>query len=112
MLFTGWGNPALPRSLDEVVDWMKKFEFDHAPVPEWTYALFDALLKFRDKCEVLSSRFRAFTQSRAIFFPSDIDASGTNLDFLGVRSIHPLKFHCDRGLSHARQSNVWVRDYD
>lgn len=58
MMFIGWGNPELPESLDDVVDWMKKFEVDHAPIPKWIYTLFDTLLKYRDQCEVLLSRYR------------------------------------------------------
>lgn len=60
MFFTGWGEPELPRSLDEVVDWLNKFEISHRPIPKWIYALFNDLLKYRDQCEVLPNKYRAF----------------------------------------------------
>ena len=59
-LFSGWGSPEIPESLDEVIDWMKNFEIDHAPMPKWIYALFEELLKYRDQCETIINRYRMF----------------------------------------------------
>lgn len=61
LAFSGWGDPDLPRSVDEIVDWLKAFEIDHAKVPDWVYALTEELLKCRYKCQVLPARFRAYT---------------------------------------------------
>ena len=58
--FGGWGNPTLPGTVDEVVDWWKAFEKDHCKVPDWVYALFERLLDFRDKGEVITCKYRTF----------------------------------------------------
>ena len=58
MLFAGWGVSELPKSLDEVVDWMDEFGKDHGPIPEWVYALFDELLKFKDQCQIDHKKYR------------------------------------------------------
>lgn len=61
LAFCGWGDPELPQTLDDVVDWFKKFEVDHAKVPDWIYALFDRLMEYRDQCETLPAKYRMFS---------------------------------------------------
>lgn len=60
LAFSGWGDPELPRSLDDILDWFKKFEIDHAKVPEWVYALVDKLFDYSEHCEILPAKYRMY----------------------------------------------------
>lgn len=59
LAFSGWGDPELPESFDDLIPWFKNFEIDHAKVPDWVYTLTNELLEFRDQCEIQTSKNRS-----------------------------------------------------